>query len=160
MTTGAGFQLVPDGYDPSQPRVPDNEGTFCLLPPFCSFALYSHACFVFSLTRLRHVSQNPGKPDVHPRRHSSEGSPAWMQVVERRLEQAAEESRKAEAGCETNCDFPRSAEVTRLSFPLCGNVLNKPLDSGLRQNDDGGIPACQTRHALPSLHRLAASRPE
>ena len=23
-----------------------------------------------------------------------------------------------------------------LSFPLCGNVLSKPLDSGLRRNDD------------------------
>ena len=25
-----------------------------------------------------------------------------------------------------------------LSFPLCGNVLNKPLDSGLRRNDGRG----------------------
>ena len=32
-------------------------------------------------------------------RHSSESSPAWMQVVEPRLEQAAEESRKAMTGC-------------------------------------------------------------
>ena len=63
------------------------------------------------------------------------------------------ESRKAEAGCETDCDFPRSAGVIRLSFPLCGNVLNKSLDSsacvpdaalppasmqaGLRRNDGG-----------------------
>ena len=34
-----------------------------------------------------------------PRRHSSAGSPAWMQVVERRLEQAAEESRRGLPGC-------------------------------------------------------------
>ena len=51
------------------------------------------------------------------RRHSSEGSPAWMRVVERRLEQAAEESRKAESGCETDCDFSRPAEVTRFVIP-------------------------------------------
>ena len=25
----------------------------------------------------------------------------------------------------------------KLSFPLCGNGLNKPLDSGLRRNDNG-----------------------
>ena len=29
-----------------------------------------------------------------------------------------------------------------LAFPLCGIGLSKPLDSGLRRNDDGGwIPA-------------------
>ena len=26
-----------------------------------------------------------------------------------------------------------------LSFPPCGNVLNKALDSGLRRNDDSGF---------------------
>ena len=35
-----------------------------------------------------------------PCRHSSEGSPAWMQVVERRLEQAAEESRRGGRGAD------------------------------------------------------------
>ena len=47
------------------------------------------------------------------------------------------ESRRAESGCETDCDFPRSAGVTRLSFPLCGHGLCNPLDSGLRRNDGG-----------------------
>ena len=40
---------------------------------------------------------------MRPRRHSGEGPPTWMQVVERRLEQAAEESSRNKA------------------FPLCGN---------------------------------------
>ena len=33
-----------------------------------------------------------------------------------------------------------------LSFPLCGNDLSKPLDFGLRRNDEGGF--------RPALGRL------
>ena len=40
-----------------------------------------------------------------PRRHSSESSPAWMQVVERRREQAAEESRRGGRGDEWLAGF-------------------------------------------------------
>ena len=37
----------------------------------------------------------------------------------------------------------------KLSFPLCGNGLSKPLDSGLRRNDDGGVePNCSTDQSL------------
>ena len=40
---------------------------------FCSSALYFHPCFVFSLIRLRQVGQNAGRPNPHPRFHSSAG---------------------------------------------------------------------------------------
>ena len=46
-----------------------------------------------------------------PRRHSSEGSPAWMQVVERRLEQAAEESRRGGRGGEGGKVYPMAHSV-------------------------------------------------
>ena len=43
------------------------------------------------------------------------------------------------------------------SFPLCGNDLSKPLDSGLRRNDVGEIPALPgtTARAGPVLSRAA-----
>ena len=34
-----------------------------------------------------------------------------------------------------------------LSFPLCGNVLSKPLDSGLRRNDGRGWGQVFTRNS-------------
>ena len=82
------------------------------------------------------------------------GERAWMPVAaQRRLAcmdaggraasgTKAEESRRAESGCETDCNFPWSAGVTRLSFPLCGNGLYQALDSGLRRNDGafGSLP--------------------
>ena len=73
-----------------------------------------------------------------PRRHSSEGSPAWMQVVEPRLEQAAEESRRGGRGVQ-GWQGLSGAHVRLsllLSFPLSGNGLYTPLDSGLRRNDE------------------------
>ena len=42
-------------------------------------------------------------------RHSSERSPAWMQVVEPRLEQAAEESRRAMTEWQTDSGARRPA---------------------------------------------------
>ena len=41
------------------------------------------------------------------------------------------------------------------SFPLCGSVLNKPLDSGLRRNDAGG---CLGRSFQTPLYRLHPPR--
>ena len=83
-----------------------------------------------------------------------------MQVVERRREQAAEESRR------TGRDVRRIARLTLAgitharSFPPGGNGLSKPLDSGLRRNDGGGvIPAL--RHSSescdPGLQAAGAS---
>ena len=79
-----------------------------------------------------------------------EGTPAWTQVVERRLEQAAEDarSRPAKAGIQEVeagermdgrvCRMPAFGYRVRvLSFPLRGNGLFQPLDSGLRRNDGG-----------------------
>ena len=67
---------------------------------------------------------------VEPRReHAAE-------VIERRLEQAAEEG---EVGMLDGLWFlPVRWLIPLLSFPLCGNGLSKPLDSSLRWNDDGG----------------------
>ena len=64
-----------------------------------------------------------------------------MQVVERRLEQAAEESRKAGRSAKGWQGLP-DARV-RLSclcivIPAMREWLVKPLDSGLRRNDVGG----------------------
>ena len=62
-------------------------------------------------------------------------------VVERRLEQAAEESRRGGRGGEGVAGFGGwrvGLSFLWLSFPLCGNGLCKPLDSGLRRNDGGG----------------------
>ena len=72
-------------------------------------------------------------------RHSSESSPAWMQVVEPRLEQAAEESRRVVPGCWVDSGFhgfaPGRDDTLGCHSRLCGHVLYKPLDSGLRRND-------------------------
>ena len=57
-----------------------------------------------------------------------------MQVVERRLEQAAEEGGPE---CQADCVGDACREPM-LSFPPGGNVLYKPLDSGLRRNDGEG----------------------
>ena len=93
-----------------------------------------------------------------PSRHSSESSPAWMQVVERRREQAAEESRKAGRGIRRIARV-RLAGITHVwSFPLSGNVLNKPLDSSFRWNDGGRIPAPQSLPPSPSFRRRPESR--
>ena len=81
-----------------------------------------------SFSPLRHSS---------PRRHSSESSPAWMQVVERRLEQAAEESRRADRGVRRIARLTLAGITRAWSFPPGGNGLSKPLDSGLRRNDGG-----------------------
>ena len=148
MTTEVGFQLVPDGYHSPRPRVPDNEGAFCLLPPFCSSALYFHACFFFNLIRPGQVSQSAGRPNQHPRCHSSE---SWNPGG-----QAEEPGSRFLPACArlTQC-YPS------MSFPLCGNDLSKPLDSsafvpdtalppasmqaGLRRNGGGkGFGLCQT----------------
>ena len=78
-----------------------------------------------------------------PCRHSSEGSPAWMQVVERRREQAAEESRRGGRGVK-EARFIRwrvGLSCLWLSFPLCGNGLCKSLDSGLRRAATGLLPS-------------------
>ena len=57
-------------------------------------------------------------------------------MVERRLEQAAEEG---EDGMLGGLRFlPVRWLIPLLSFPLCGNGLSKPLDSSLRWNDDWG----------------------
>ena len=51
------------------------------------------------------------------------------------------ESRKAGRGSEGMAGFAGwrvGLSLPWLSFPLCGNVLLKPLDSGLRRNDNGG----------------------
>ena len=64
-------------------------------------------------------------------------------MVERRREQAAEESRKALAGYWMNSSVSRFApNVLSCHSRLLagGNVLSKPLDSGLRRND-GGVAA-------------------
>ena len=72
-----------------------------------------------------------------------------MQVVERRLERAAEGS---EAGMPSQLRFlPVRWLTPLLSFPLRGNVLSKPLDSGLRRNDDGGRDGFVTIPIAPSV---------
>ena len=89
------------------------------------------------LTFVRHSKGLSEWRQTHSylRCHSSEGSPAWMHVVERRLEPAAEESRKAGRGVR-RIAMVMLAEITHVgSFPPGGNVLNQPLDSGLRRND-------------------------
>ena len=60
-------------------------------------------------------------------------------MVERRLEQAAEESRRGRPGGKGVAGFIEwhvGLLSLELSFPLCGNGLFKPLDSGLRRNDE------------------------
>ena len=47
-----------------------------------------------------------------------------------------------------------------LSFPLRGNGLSKPLDSGLRRNDDGGIPALPGMTARAGAASLIIRGPE
>ena len=65
------------------------------------------------------------------------------EVVERRLEQAAEESRKGAAGVLVRTPaFPGSRRYNKTlschsRLLAGGNVLSKPLDSGLRRNDEG-----------------------
>ena len=60
-----------------------------------------------------------------------------MQVVERRLEQAAEEGGPE---CQADCVGDACREPM-LSFPPGGNVSNKPLDSGLRRAATGILPS-------------------
>ena len=76
-------------------------------------------------------------------------------MVERRREQAAEESRQGAAGMLVHAGFSRFTPPNVLSchsrLLAGGNVLSKSLDSGLRRNDgvlDSGL-------RLP-----AAGRPE
>ena len=79
-----------------------------------------------------------------------------MQVVERRLEQAAEESRKALPGYWMNSSVSRFApDVLSCHSRLQagGNVLSKPLDSGLRRND-GGVASGLCRAATGILGGL------
>ena len=96
--------------------------------------------------RLRAISAacaRPARGRQAPRYHGSAElaeRPAWMQVVESRLEQAAEESRKEGRVGEGMAGFAGWCVGLSclLSFPLCGNDLSQPLDSGLRRNDGGG----------------------
>ena len=60
--------------------------------------------------------RHTGGTDMSPRRHSGAGPPAWMQVVERRREQAAEES----SGL-TN-------HFRNAGMPTQGMTLNAPSD--------------------------------
>ena len=58
-------------------------------------------------------------------------------MVERRREQAAEEGGPEGEGMAGFIGW-RVELLLCLSFPLRGNSLLKPLDSGLRRNDEGG----------------------
>ena len=86
-------------------------------------------------------------------------TPAWMQVVEPRLEQAAEvvEPRLEQAAEEDEGTVVKGRQVLPdarlqlshlLSSPLCGNGLSKPLDSSLRWNDGGGCGQGLGRHSI------------
>ena len=85
---------------------------------------------------------------VAPRLHSSESSPAWMQVAEPRWEQAAEESKRAAARYQRDPGFGQKDGLKDgIACPCChsrppsanGNGLNRPLDSGLRRNDEAPV---------------------
>ena len=89
-----------------------------------------------------------------------EGTPAWMQVVERRREQAAEESGGAVVnGWQVLADgalegHPLSCH-SRL--PAGGNVLSKSLDAGLRRNDGraGGWDVARHKSAgMTRTHKI------
>ena len=63
-------------------------------------------------------------------------TPAWMTVVEPRREQAAEEGGPGGEGVAGFAGWRVGLLCLWLLFPLCGNDLFKPLDSGLRRNDE------------------------
>ena len=77
-----------------------------------------------------------------------------MQVVERRREQAAEESRRAMADWQTDSGARRFALCRNDAFEghsrLSGNILNTPLDSGFRRND-GEARAIKARRNATAL---------
>ena len=77
-------------------------------------------------------------------------------MVEPRLERAAEEGGPGGEGMAGFSGW-RVRLSCLLSFPLCGNGLCKPLDSGLRRNDGFvWIPACagQLWVTLATCYRL------
>ena len=64
------------------------------------------------------------------------------------------ESRKRGRGGEWVADFSGwrvGWSSLELSFPLCGNGLPKPLDSGLRRNDGGGCRQEFARHGKGAI---------
>ena len=66
-------------------------------------------------------------------------------MVERRREQAAEESRKAGQRAKrlliSACPCQTDLMLPLMSFPTSGNGLSKPLDSGLRRAATGLPPS-------------------
>ena len=72
-----------------------------------------------------------------------EGTPAWMQVVERRLEQAAEDarSRPAQAGIQGN----RAGMLNGLRFPptRISSFRRRPESRGAKPGRQGGACFCR-----------------
>ena len=60
-------------------------------------------------------------------------------MVERRREQAAEEGTPGWWAWRAFPDGALSGYPRGCHSRLCGNVLLKPLDSGLRRNDEGAV---------------------
>ena len=84
MTTEALFRQA--DRNRNRPNIP---ASFSWIPAFAGMTVGAE---VRDLSGIPKRLSGWQQTHSNPRRHSSEGSPAWMQVVERRREQAAEES--------------------------------------------------------------------
>ena len=89
------------------------------------------------------------------------------EVVEPRLEPAAEKSRREKPGDDGMAGFIGwrvGGHTFKSSFPLYGNGLHKPLDSGLRRNDEMlvetavVISACSRQAAMMVKTKVAGMR--